>query len=167
MRTSPGQSRRRPGWPRAFCGADTAEFLRNPEPTRGATVRLPALGQPLAISSAHGDGVSDLVAEALDEFSHIDVLPNKIFVAGGGAILPEVKNSLLSKVWAANLPFSKKPYPAVIESTDIPHVVLENQVAMELSDMVALGLAHLTLDQADQSDTVGDMLRRIVLNMQG
>ena len=107
------------------------------------------------------------VAEALDEFSHIDVLPNKIFVAGGGAILPEVKNVLLSKVWAANLPFSKKPYPAVIESTDIPHVVLENQVAMELSDMVALGLAHLTLDQADQSDTVGDMLRRIALNMQG
>ena len=105
-------------------------------------------------------------AEALDEFSHLDVLPSKIFIAGGGALLPEIKKVLLSKNWAEHLPFSKKPYPAVIEPTDIPSVVLTNQITVDLTDMVVLGLANLTLGSS-VDDTVGDILRRIVLNMQG
>ncbi|MFH0912574.1 MAG: cell division FtsA domain-containing protein [Patescibacteria group bacterium] len=106
------------------------------------------------------------LAESLDEFSHLDVLPNKIFIAGGGAALPEIKSVLLSKSWAAQLPFIKKPYPVVIEPTDIAHMVEENQVTIDVGDTVALGLAHLTLNLANQDDTMGDILRRIVLNMQ-
>lgn len=106
------------------------------------------------------------VMEALDEFSHLDVLPNKIFVAGGGAALPEIKSALLAKSWAEHLPFSKKPYPAVIEPTDVPQMVLEHQIKIDLSDMVALGLAHLTLTPSAKNDTIGNILHRIVLNMQ-
>ncbi len=106
------------------------------------------------------------VAEALDEFSHLETLPNKIFIAGGGATLPEIKKILLSKSWAEHLPFVKKPLPAVIEVTDVPNIVLTNQVKIDLSDMVAIGLAHLTLDASTQDDTVANILHRIVLNMQ-
>jgi cell division protein FtsA len=106
------------------------------------------------------------VAEALDEFSHLDVLPNKIFIAGGGAALPEIKSALASKAWAEHLPFTKKPLPAVIEPTDIPKIVLQNQVTIDLGDMVVLGLANLTQDVPGKEDVLGDILRRIVMNMQ-
>ncbi|HAR55069.1 TPA: hypothetical protein DCR79_02175, partial [Patescibacteria group bacterium] len=78
------------------------------------------------------------VSESLDEFSHLDVLPNKVFLFGGGAALPEVKNILLTKSWAEQLPFVKKPYPAVVSPTEIPNLVLHNQVEIGLSDLTAL-----------------------------
>ena len=106
------------------------------------------------------------VAESLDEFSHLDVLPNKIFLAGGGATLPEMKKILLTKAWAEHLPFVKKPAPAVIEPTDIPNIFLDNQVTIDLGDMVVLGLANLTLALPGKEDILGDMLRRLVVNMQ-
>lgn len=106
------------------------------------------------------------VGEALDEFSHLDTLPSKIFIAGGGAGLPEIKAILMSKSWSEHLPFAKKPYPAVIETTDIPNIVLAEGLEINLSDMVVLGLAHLTLDLGSKDNTIGDMLRRIVVNMQ-
>ncbi|MFA5967410.1 MAG: cell division FtsA domain-containing protein [Patescibacteria group bacterium] len=106
------------------------------------------------------------VAESLDEFSHLDILPNKIFLAGGGAVLPEIKQALLMKAWAEHLPFAKKPAPAVIEPTDIPNIVLHNQVTIDLGDMVVLGLANLTLALPGKEDVLGDMLRRLVVNMQ-
>jgi len=106
------------------------------------------------------------VGEALDEFSHLNILPSKIFIAGGGATLPEIRSVLLTKSWSEHLPFEKKPYPAVIETTDVPNMVLNEAVEINLSDMVVLGLAHLTLDLDSKDSTVGDMLRRIVINMQ-
>lgn len=107
------------------------------------------------------------LAEALDEFNHLDVLPSKIFVAGGGAALPEIKSILLGKAWSEHLPFSKKPAPALIVPTDVPNTVLDNQVEIDLSDMVVLGLAQLSLGETAKEDIIGGILRRIVLNMQG
>lgn len=107
------------------------------------------------------------VSESLDEFSHLDVLPNKIFLSGGGATLPEVKNILLTKAWAEHLPFVKKPYPAVVSSSDIPEIILHNQVEIGPSDLTALGLAQLICASDDKKDPIKDILRRIVNNMQG
>ena len=107
------------------------------------------------------------VSESLDEFSHLDILPNKIFLSGGGAILPEVKNILLTKAWAEHLPFVKKPYPAVVSPADMSDIVLHNQVEIDSSYLTALGLAQLICVPADQKDPVKDILRRIVNNMQG
>jgi len=107
------------------------------------------------------------VSESLDEFSHLDVLPNKIFLSGGGAVLPEVKNILLTKAWAEHLPFVKKPYPAVVSPADISDIILHNQVEIDASDLTVLGLAQLICMPADKKDPVKDILRRIVINMQG
>ncbi|MFH1088567.1 MAG: cell division FtsA domain-containing protein [Patescibacteria group bacterium] len=107
------------------------------------------------------------VAESLDEFSHLDVLPNKIFLSGGGAVLPEVKNILLTKAWAEHLPFVKKPYPAVVSPADISDIILQNQVEIDSSDLTVLGLAQLICIPEDKKDPIKDILRRIVNNMQG
>lgn len=106
------------------------------------------------------------VAESLDEFSHLEVLPHKVFIAGGGAALPEIINVLSARTWAEQLPFTKKPLPVVMESTDIPNIVLSNQITLDLSDMVGLGLTNLTLAAPKKGDTLGEILWRMVLNMQ-
>ncbi|OGB74219.1 hypothetical protein A2V68_00415 [candidate division Kazan bacterium RBG_13_50_9] len=106
------------------------------------------------------------VANALDEFNHLDVLPNRIFIGGGGAKLPEIRNALMTKAWAKDLPFAKKPYPSIMELSDIPDLSVREGLSLDLADMVALGLAHLMLESDTSEDVVGGMLRSIVLSMQ-
>ncbi len=106
------------------------------------------------------------VAAALGEFTHLDVLPNRIFISGGGANLPEIKNVLMAKSWTHNLPFAKKPYPSIIELDAIDKIVIEGDLQISLSDTVVLGLAHLTLETDLSEDIVSTMLRRIILSMQ-
>lgn len=106
------------------------------------------------------------VVQGLREFTHLDVLPNHIFIGGGGAGLPEIKNSLLTKAFTQPLPFTKKPYPSVIESTALTGVQLAEGVELERSDLTALGLVYLTLVTETPEDIVATLLKRIVLSMQ-
>ena len=106
------------------------------------------------------------VVQGLREFTHLDVLPNRVFVGGGGAGLPEIKNSLLTKTFTQPLPFTKKPYPSVIESTALTGVQLAEGVELERSDLTALGLVYLTLLTETPEDIVATLLKRIVLSMQ-
>jgi len=106
------------------------------------------------------------VAEALDEFHHLDVLPNRILIGGGGSNLPDLKNILLTKGWANNLPFAKKPYPQLVHPMVGDDVALGEGVVLDQSDMTVLGLVGLTLETDLGEDVVGDVLKRIVLSMQ-
>lgn len=106
------------------------------------------------------------VGNALDEFNHLDVLPNRIFIGGGAAHLPEMRSSLMTKAWAQGLPFAKKPYPSVVAPADVPGVIIKKDVEINLGDMVVLGLVHLALETDTSEDIVSAMLRRIVVSMQ-
>ena len=106
------------------------------------------------------------VGAALEEFNHINILPHRIYLTGGGANLPEIKNALMTKGWTKNLPFSKKPYPSVINLKDINFHTVENDLEITLSDTVVLGLAALTMESDLSEDIISSMLRRIILTMQ-
>lgn len=106
------------------------------------------------------------VAQGLREFTHLDVLPNRIFIGGGGAGLPEIKNSLLTKAFIQGLPFTKKPYPTVIESAELMGITTAEGVTLDRTDLVALGLVYLINTTETPEDIVGSTLRRIVLSMQ-
>lgn len=108
----------------------------------------------------------DGVSAALGEFKHLHILPSKIFISGGGSNLEEIKNSLMTKKWSKNLPFSKKPYPAIIDLNDLSFFTSQNDIKIDLSDTVVLGLACLTLESDLKEDVISSMLRRIILSMQ-
>jgi cell division protein FtsA len=122
--------------------------------------KLQPIMQTTALMWARG------VAQGLREFTHLDVLPNRIFIGGGGATLPEIKNALLTKTFVEELPFTKKPYPSVIESTELNDITLAEGVNLERSDLVAAGLVYLTMFTETPDDVVGTILRRIALSMQ-
>lgn len=106
------------------------------------------------------------VAQALSEFTHLDVLPNRIFIGGGGANLPEIKNALMTKAFIQDLPFTKKPYPTVVGLTNLANIELAEGITLEHSDLVTMGLVYLTLSIDTPEDIVATLLRRIVLSMQ-
>lgn len=106
------------------------------------------------------------VAASLSEFSHLDILPNRIFLNGGGAYLPEIKNVLMTKSWIEGLPFSKKPYPSLLELEDVIKLDIKEGLDIALSDMVVLGLVALTLESDLDENSISSILRRIVLSMQ-
>lgn len=106
------------------------------------------------------------VGIALAEFNHLDILPNRIMIAGGGSLLPEVRNALLTKAWFSHLPLTKKPYAAAIKLDHLPRMVLHNNVVITSADAVVVGLAYLTLENAIEENIVSSVVRRIVLNMQ-
>lgn len=106
------------------------------------------------------------VTASLSEFGHLDVLPNRIFITGGGVYLPEMKNILMTKSWIEGLPFPKKPYPAILELEEIVKLDIKENVEINLSDMVVIGLVALTLESDLDENSISSMLRRIVLSMQ-
>ncbi|OGB85068.1 hypothetical protein A2994_00460 [candidate division Kazan bacterium RIFCSPLOWO2_01_FULL_48_13] len=123
-------------------------------------IKLQPILQAAALMWARG------VTQGLREFTHLDVLPNRIFIGGGGAALPEIKNSLMTKAIAAELPFTKKPYPALIESTELHDITVSEGVSLDRSDLVVTGLVYLTIITETPEDVVGTILRRIALSMQ-
>lgn len=106
------------------------------------------------------------IAASLSEFNHLDILPNKIFITGGGAYLPEIKNILMTKSWVEGLPFSKKPYPSLLELENVIKLDIKEDLDITLSDVVVVGLVALTLESDLDENSISSILRRIVLSMQ-
>ncbi|MEA1909945.1 MAG: cell division FtsA domain-containing protein [Patescibacteria group bacterium] len=105
------------------------------------------------------------VAESLDEFSHLDELPQEIFIGGGGAPLPEVAKSLQTKAWSASLPFTSKPKAILLKEQDVGCISLPEKLSLESSDLVVSGLANLILNLPDRAAELNSILSRIMTNM--
>lgn len=105
------------------------------------------------------------VAESLDEFSHLDVLPQEIFVGGGGAPLPEITKSLQTKSWAESLPFTKKPKAILLQGQDVSCLKLPETISLNSNDFVVSGLSNLILNLPDRTAELNSILSRIMTNM--
>jgi len=106
------------------------------------------------------------VAATLNEFSHLDIIPNRVFITGGGSYIPEIKNALMTKEWATGLPFTKKPYAALMKLNNFPHITLADGILVDAADAVVLGLVQLTLETDVEENIVSAIVRRLVVSMQ-
>lgn len=104
---------------------------------------------------------------ALQEFADLKILPARIYLTGGSSPLPELRRVLLTKDWTLNLPFSSKPYPAVVSPDDADNVVDEVGLDWSPQDLPSLGLSKLLLDLTDKEDVVTGMLQSIIRSMKG
>jgi hypothetical protein len=103
----------------------------------------------------------------LKEFSDLKLLPNRIYLTGGSASLPELRRVLLTKDWASELPFSSKPYPEIIPADNIDNAIDEVGLDWGPQDLPPLGLAKLLLDLTSENDVVTAMLQSIIRSMKG
>ncbi|MFC1632963.1 cell division FtsA domain-containing protein [Patescibacteria group bacterium] len=103
---------------------------------------------------------------ALSEFDQVELLPNKILLAGGGSKLPEIKKVLKNKTWYKNLPFSKAPNVSSMRIDNVVNIIDETGMLKDAQEITPLGLANLALDIAGEESITSNILRKVVKLMQ-
>lgn len=85
---------------------------------------------------------SSTIAIELEEF--IDVVtgfPNKMYLCGGGSLLPEIKESLIEYPWKKELPFNRSPHVAYLTPADLYGIIDEKQLLKSADDVTPASIA--------------------------
>ncbi|NTU67015.1 MAG: pilus assembly protein PilM [Candidatus Moranbacteria bacterium] len=99
---------------------------------------------------------------SLSEFADSDLLPNKIFLCGGGSGLQGIKKALMSKAWTKNLPFAKEIEVSYLQPRDVVHISDQTRELKDPQDITPMGLANLVLDLVGEEKVLSGILRRAV-----
>jgi cell division protein FtsA len=106
------------------------------------------------------------VALSLSEFDNIDVFPSRIYLSGGGSLLPEIKEVLETRQWSKELPFASKPQIAFLEPKMITNVSDETRKLKDQQDITPMALANLALEFVGEEQILSKVLKKVVRLMQ-
>ncbi|MBI4232396.1 hypothetical protein HY605_04135 [Candidatus Peregrinibacteria bacterium] len=106
------------------------------------------------------------VVLTLEAFENIDVLPSKILLSGGGAHLPEIKETLETREWIQSLPFVKKPQITFMHPKMVTNLVDETRLLTDQQDIVPMALANLALGFINEEQMLSKVLKKVVRLMQ-
>jgi cell division protein FtsA len=130
--------------------------------------RLPADQRILAHNAVrpNAEVLAQGVALSLEEMAHGEVLPPAIYLAGGGAALPEVAEQLEALEWTEYLPFSKAPVIRVLRPDDVRGIYDSTSLLTGTQDITPMGLAYhaVQLDEEDDQP-LGGVMRRLMKAM--
>lgn len=84
---------------------------------------------------------------ALEGFEDIGEYPSNIYLCGGGALLPEIQESLMTYPWLHSLNFKKFPKINFIFPTNIKGIVDRTKSATLPSDVAPVSLARMILEK--------------------
>ena len=80
------------------------------------------------------------------------MLPPAIYLAGGGAALPEIADQLSLLQWTEYLPFSKQPTIRVLTPSDVRDVYDTTGLLVGSQDITPMGLAHHAIQLDSEED---------------
>lgn len=106
------------------------------------------------------------VVLTLESFENIDVLPSKILLSGGGAHLPEIKETLESMEWVKSLPFTRKPQINFLHPKMVTNLADETKLLNDQQDIVPMSLANLALEFVSEDQPTSKLLKKVVRLMQ-
>jgi cell division protein FtsA len=96
---------------------------------------------------------------ALGEFTKLDHLPHRVFLCGGGAILPMLMDHLQHRQWHQELPFTRQP---VVQHIKPGQVVGISDTTDEITDhtfVTAMGLLRVGLDTMHYSGAADNNIK--------
>lgn len=103
---------------------------------------------------------------ALEEFTSVDHLPNKLLLCGGGSSLKQVMDALLTRDWYKELPFTGKPMIQLIEPDQVIGIKDMTDSRLDHTYITTMGLLRVGYDtitgvvQADGfMDKIGKILK--------
>jgi cell division protein FtsA len=106
------------------------------------------------------------VALTLAEMEKIDILPSRIYICGGGSLLPEIKEVLDSREWTQTLPFPKKPAISFLEPKMITNMIDETRQLKNPIDVPSVALANIGLEYVGEEQILAKLLKKVVRLMQ-
>jgi cell division protein FtsA len=83
---------------------------------------------------------------ALESFEDVEEFPYEIYLCGGGALLPDIQEGLLSYPWTKNLKFKRYPKINFFFPSSVRQVVDLTKSATLPMDVTPLALARMSLD---------------------
>jgi hypothetical protein len=79
--------------------------------------------------------------DALSRLNQDEPLPERFYLLGGGAVLPDVLEAVRSLAWSKRLQFDRYPQVGRLRPTDVPSIVNHTDLGREPGDVTALALA--------------------------
>jgi len=101
----------------------------------------------------------------LEEFSDLDLLPNKILLCGGGSNLPDIKRVLEGASWGRTVAFAKKPNVLFLKPNSVSSVTDETKELRNISDVTPMALANLALDLIGKEKVVDAMMSKVIMTL--
>ncbi|MBR2855722.1 pilus assembly protein PilM [Candidatus Saccharibacteria bacterium] len=86
------------------------------------------------------------VEVALEEFNSTSSLPRNVLLCGGGASLSLLQESLAISDWYKDLPFSRRPIIHLMETAELPNLIVDESTQLDHSFATALGLLRVGMD---------------------
>jgi len=106
------------------------------------------------------------IALTLEELAGRDQLPPAIYLAGGGAALPEVSEQLQAVEWAESVPMSRAPAIRVLGPDDVHGIHDSTGLLVGSQDVTPMGLAYHAVSLEDEADQpLGGLMRRVMRAM--
>lgn len=105
---------------------------------------------------------------ALEEFSQSDrftdnkLLPSKIYLCGGGSLLPDLEEALAHKRWTTSLPFAKHPEVQYIKPGHVSNIIDETKTLDSTQDVTPMALANIALDLVGEDSTRSSAMGKIL-----
>lgn len=87
------------------------------------------------------------VSIGLEEFiGTVDGFPDKIYLCGGGSILPDIKDALIQFPWTRDLPFNRSPKVMKLFPTELDSIIDSNQLLKDVDDITPASIARFTYE---------------------
>ncbi len=103
----------------------------------------------------------------LVDFYNLDFLPAKIYLCGGGAGLPEIKEALETHKWSDQIPFTQRPVVEIIAPADVTYVVDQTGCLENYQDITPMSLASLGMSlEVKEEAVVARILSKVAKLMQ-
>jgi cell division protein FtsA len=101
----------------------------------------------------------------LEELAAGQLLPNRIFLCGGGSGLPEIEGVLRNGHFAKTLPFSRPPEVRLLEPSQVTRIVDQTKLLVDQQDVTPMALAYQALELQGDESTLDAMLHRVIRSM--
>ena len=99
------------------------------------------------------------VSLALEEFTRLDHLPNRILLCGGGSSLQMIRDELSQGAWYKGLPFTKKPQVQFISPSLVSGIHDTTNLVNDHTLITAMGLLRVGMDTVLQFEAESETIK--------
>jgi cell division protein FtsA len=99
------------------------------------------------------------ISLALEEFTRLDHLPNRILLCGGGSSLQLIRDELSQGAWYKDLPFTKKPQVQFITPSQVAGIHDRTNLVTDHTLITAMGLLRVGMDTVLQFEAESETIK--------
>jgi cell division protein FtsA len=101
----------------------------------------------------------------MEELAEGDLLPNRVYLCGGGSRLPEIPAVLKDEKFWRRLPFSRAPEVVMMSPDLVERITDGTKLLVDQQDVTPMGLAYQAIELQTNEDPLDVALRRVLRAM--